>query len=132
LTFDATEAIYLEGTDPDDLDLVDSYQYTSDFEQNIEGEVHQNQQCDLYYDYRNNVALYPQFQEYFRNSQVPLFALWAKNDPAFVPAGAAAFKIDLPHARVEFLDAGHMAVESKLIEIASRVLEFLEDVGYGK
>lgn len=132
LTAEAVESIYIDGTSPLDLDLLDSYQWSSDYLQNIEGEVNQNQQCDLLYDYQNNVAMYPQFQEYFRKSQVPLFALWGKNDPAFVPAGAEAFKTDLPHARIQLIDAGHMAVESKLLEIAMEVVEFLKDIGYGK
>lgn len=132
LTYNATQAIYLDGTNPTDLDLVDPNQWSLDYVQNIQGDKNQEQQIDLYYDYRNNVAMYPQFQDYFRKTQVPLFALWAANDPAFVPAGAEAFKTDLPNARVQLIDAGHMAVESKLVEIASAVLGFLKDVNYGK
>jgi pimeloyl-ACP methyl ester carboxylesterase len=132
LTLNATQAIYIDGTNPNDLDLLDSYQWSLDYLQNIQGETNQERQLDLYYDYRNNVAMYPQFQAYFRKTQVPLFALWAANDPAFLPAGAEAFKTDLPNARVQFLDAGHMAVESKLIEIATQVLGFLKGVGYGQ
>jgi hypothetical protein len=37
------------------------------------------------------VALYPAFQEYFRASRPPLLAVWGKNDPFFLPAGAEAF-----------------------------------------
>ncbi|KAJ7792314.1 Alpha/Beta hydrolase protein [Mycena olivaceomarginata] len=55
-------------------------------------------QLDLFKDYQTNVALYPQFQEYFRKSQVPLLAVWGKNDAFFVPPGAEAFKRDLPKA----------------------------------
>lgn len=132
LTLSSTQAIYIDGTNPNDFDLIDPYQWSSDYLQNIGGETNQARQLDLYYDYRNNVAMYPQFQEYFRQTQVPLFALWAANDPAFQPAGAEAFKRDLPNAKVQFLDAGHMAVESKLNEIATQVLGWLKDIGYGK
>ena len=41
-------------------------------------------QIDLLYDYRTNVAMYPQWQEYFRKSQVPLLAVWGKNDQLWV------------------------------------------------
>jgi len=86
-------------------------------------------QLNLFYDYRNNVELYPQFQDYFRKSQIPLLAAWGKNDMVFVPAGAEAFKKDLPNAEVHLLDAGHFAVESNTKEIADLILAFLKKNG---
>jgi pimeloyl-ACP methyl ester carboxylesterase len=56
-------------------------------------------QLDLFLNYASNVKLYPKFQEYFRKSQVPLLAIWGKNDPFFVPAGAEAFRKDIPSAK---------------------------------
>src|SRR6266852_5518069 len=53
-------------------------------------------QLDLFLDYASNVKLYPKFQEYFRTSKPPLLAVWGKNDPFFRPAGAEAFKRDIP------------------------------------
>src|SRR5207248_9623194 len=53
-------------------------------------------QLNLFLDYANNVALYPKFQEYFRAERPPLLAVWGKNDPFFLPAGAHAFKPDHP------------------------------------
>ncbi len=44
-------------------------------------------QLDLFLDYASNVALYPTFHEYFRQSRPPLLAVWGKNDPFFLPAG---------------------------------------------
>ena len=82
-------------------------------------------QLDLVLSYRTNVALYPQFQEYFRKSQVPLLAVWGKNDPFFLPPGAEAYKRDLPNAEVHFLDAGHFALETHAVEIAGRIRDFL-------
>src|SRR5208283_1859632 len=66
-------------------------------------------QLDLFGDYKSNVALYPTFQAYFRAYKPPLLAAWGKNDPFFLPAGAAAFKRDLPKAVVRFFDTGHFA-----------------------
>src|SRR5215467_9507227 len=40
-------------------------------------------QLDLFGDYKSNVALYPTFQEYFRNHEPPFLAVWGKNDPFF-------------------------------------------------
>jgi len=82
-------------------------------------------QLDLFLDYASNVKLYPQFQEYFRKSQPPLLAIWGKNDPFFIPAGAEAFRKDLPNAKVQFLDTGHFALETHVVEIAAAIKDFL-------
>lgn len=83
-------------------------------------------QLDLFRDYRNNVALYPEFQAYFRTHRPPFLAVWGKNDPFFLPPGAEAFKRDLPQAVVRFFDTGHFALETHADEIASAITEFLE------
>jgi pimeloyl-ACP methyl ester carboxylesterase len=82
-------------------------------------------QLDLFGDYQSNVALYPKFQEYFRTQRPPLLAVWGKNDPFFLPAGAEAFKRDNPDAEVHLLDAGHFALESHGPEIAVIIRNFL-------
>lgn len=82
-------------------------------------------QLDLILDYRSNVALYPQFQNYFRTHRPPLLAIWGKNDPAFIPPGAEAYKRDLPDADVRFLDTGHFALETHAGEIGAAMREFL-------
>jgi len=82
-------------------------------------------QLDLFLDYAGNVALYPRFHEYFRKHQPPLLAVWGKNDPFFLPAGAEAFKRDIPGAVVRFLDTGHFALETHAAEIAAAIRHFL-------
>jgi pimeloyl-ACP methyl ester carboxylesterase len=82
-------------------------------------------QLDLFRDYRNNVALYPAFQEYFRTHRPPFLAVWGKHDPFFLPAGAEAFGRDLPDAVVRFFDTGHFALETHATEIAEAISEFL-------
>jgi len=83
-------------------------------------------QLDLFLDYASNVKLYPKFQEYFRNSKPPLLAIWGKHDPFFIPAGAKAFRKDLPDAKVQFLDTGHFALETHVEEIAVAMRDFLQ------
>jgi pimeloyl-ACP methyl ester carboxylesterase len=83
-------------------------------------------QLDLFRDYRSNVALYPAFQEYFRTHRPPFLAVWGKNDPFFLPAGAEAFRRDLPDAVVRFFDTGHFALETHADEIAAAIVDFLE------
>src|SRR5580693_9239141 len=84
-------------------------------------------QLDLFLNYASNVKLYPKFQEYFRRSNPPLLAIWGKNDPFFIPAGAEAFRKDIPKAQVQFLDTGHFALETHVIEIAAAMKEFLDN-----
>jgi len=83
-------------------------------------------QLDLILDYASNVRMYPQFQAYFRKEQPPLLAVWGKNDPYFLPAGAEAWKRDLPKAEVHFYDTGHFALETHAGEIAQVIRAFLE------
>jgi pimeloyl-ACP methyl ester carboxylesterase len=82
-------------------------------------------QLDLFGDYKSNVALYPDFQAYFRKHKPPLLAVWGRNDPFFLPAGAEAYTRDLPGARVRLLDTGHFALETHAGEIAAEILHFL-------
>jgi pimeloyl-ACP methyl ester carboxylesterase len=84
-------------------------------------------QLDLFLNYASNVKLYPKFQEYFRKSKPSLLAIWGKNDPFFIPAGAEAFRKDIPNAQIQFLDTGHFALETHVIEIASAMKEFLDN-----
>jgi pimeloyl-ACP methyl ester carboxylesterase len=82
-------------------------------------------QLDLFGDYKSNVALYPTFQEYFRKHKPSFLAVWGKNDPFFLPAGAEAFKRDIPDAKVHFFDTGHFALETHAKEIAAAIRDFL-------
>jgi len=83
-------------------------------------------QLDLLLDYASNVALYPQFQAYFRKHRPPLLAVWGKNDPFFVPAGAEAFRRDNPQAEIQFYSTGHFALETHCQEIAPAIGDFLD------
>lgn len=84
-------------------------------------------QLDILYDYRTNLELYPRFQAWLRASNVKVLAVWGKNDPIFVKEGAEAFRRDVPKERltVEWLDAGHFALETNEVEVAGLIGEFL-------
>lgn len=83
-------------------------------------------QLDLILDYAQNIKQYAQVHEFFRRHRPPTLAIWGKNDPFFLPAGAEAFKRDNPKAEVHFLDTGHFAIETHGEEIAARMLDFLD------
>jgi pimeloyl-ACP methyl ester carboxylesterase len=82
-------------------------------------------QLNLFYDYRTNIPLYPQWQAYFRQQQPPTLVVWGKNDAIFVAAGAAPYKRDLPGAEIHLLDTGHFALETHGKEIAILIRDFL-------
>ena len=87
-------------------------------------------QLDLFGDYKSNVELYPSFQEYFRTYTPPTLAVWGRNDPFFLPAGAEAFKRDIADAEVRFFDTGHFALETHADEIAAAIRTFLAKAGF--
>lgn len=78
-------------------------------------------QLDLFLDYANNLTLYPAFQAFFRQTQLPALIIWGKNDPFFIPPGAEAYQRDNPGAVVELLDTGHFALETHVAHIARRI-----------
>ena len=83
-------------------------------------------QLDLFRDYAGNVALYPRFQDYFRTRRPPTLAVWGRNDPFFLPAGAEAFRRDNPEAEIRLFDTGHFALETHAAEIGATMREFFD------
>ncbi len=86
-------------------------------------------QLDLILDYRTNPARYPEFQAYFRKHRPPFLAAWGKNDAHFLPAGAEAYRRDLPEAEIHLLDTGHFALETHAAEIGALMRDFFERKG---
>jgi pimeloyl-ACP methyl ester carboxylesterase len=82
-------------------------------------------QLDLFCDYQSNLRLYPKFQEFFRAYRPPTLAVWGRNDPFFLPAGAEAYRRDNPQAIVIFYDTGHFALETHAPEIGREMRAFL-------
>jgi pimeloyl-ACP methyl ester carboxylesterase len=113
---------YTEGVRDTSLIAPESYQLASAAITRIGVEP----QMDLLLDYGSNVRQYRQLHAFFRQYQPPTLAIWRKNDPFFLPAGAEAFKRDNPKAEVHFLDTGHFAIETHGADIAARMLEFLD------
>ncbi len=80
---------------------------------------------DLFKDYGTNVALYPQFQNFFRTRRPPTLIVWGQNDVIFPADGARPYLRDLPDAEFHLLDTGHFALEDKGDEIAKLMHDFL-------
>jgi pimeloyl-ACP methyl ester carboxylesterase len=122
LTLESTKYQYSVGVkDPEALSP-DSYtfdQMTLDRPGNAEI------QLALVYDYQNNVTRYSKWHETLRKIKPPVLAVWGKNDPFFIPAGAEAFKRDVPDAEIHLFDTGHFALEEHAEPIAEHILRFL-------
>jgi pimeloyl-ACP methyl ester carboxylesterase len=123
LTLEGTRWQYTDGVVNPDSVPPESYTLDTAL---LERPGNKDIQLDLFLDYASNVKLYPTFQEYFRKRRPPLLVIWGKNDPFFIPAGAEAFRRDLPNAKIEFLDTGHFALETHATEIATAMKAFLK------
>jgi pimeloyl-ACP methyl ester carboxylesterase len=84
-------------------------------------------QMDLFYDYRTNVALYPNWQKFLRDRQPKTLIFWGQNDIFFTREGGEAYLKDLPNAEMHRLESGHFAVEDCLVEITSNIQRFYLD-----
>jgi pimeloyl-ACP methyl ester carboxylesterase len=129
LTFEGTRWQYTHGVANPEMIAPESYTLDAAL---LERPGNKDIQLDLFLDYATNVKLYPKFQEYFRKSKPPLLAIWGKNDPFFIPAGAEAFRKDLSNARIQFLDTGHFAIETHVVEIAAAMKDFFAANGVGQ
>ena len=123
---DATKWQYLHGLSEEALISPDTW--TLD-QVGLDRPGNEEIQLDLFYDYRTNVLLYPDFQALFRKYQPPTLLVWGKNDTIFPSEGATPYQRDLPNAELHLLDAGHFALETHDREIASLMHDFLSRNG---
>jgi len=127
LTFEATKWQYLNG-EPEVEKIDDPAAYYLDYAL-LSRPGNKEIQLDIFRDYGTNVAFYPKFQQFMRESGVPVLAVWGKNDEIFPPAGAEAFKRDVKDLQLVLLDGGHFLVESHTQEIGELMLDFLAEKG---
>ena len=80
---------------------------------------------DLFWDYQYTVPRYQEFHSWLRARAPEVLAIWGRNDPFFIPAGAHAYRADVPDAEVVLLDTGHFALEEEADTIATTVDAFL-------
>jgi pimeloyl-ACP methyl ester carboxylesterase len=82
-------------------------------------------QLDLFYDYRNNLKLYPQWQQYLRDYQPPVLVVWGGNDAFFTVPGAEGYQRDVEDIDYNILDTGHFALEEDYKVITAKMRQFL-------
>jgi pimeloyl-ACP methyl ester carboxylesterase len=125
--FNTPEAIknivYLGGAGHPELIAPESYETDA---ASVAGPRNLRIQLDLFYDYRNNVALYPTWQKFLRERQPKTLIFWGEHDPFFSPEGGESYLKDLPKAEIHRLNAGHFATEDNLPFIASHIIRFYD------
>jgi len=83
-------------------------------------------QLDLFYDYRTNLALYPQWQAFLRAQQPATLILWGKGDIFFTPEGGIAYLRDLTNVDLHLLDSGHFVLEDQAELAADLITRFYQ------
>ena len=127
LSLDAIRWQYLHGVDRPEL--VDPDSWIADH-RDIDRPGGDRIQLELLRDYSSNRPLYPRVHAYFRESQVPLLAVWGAGDEIFGPDGARAFARDLPDAEIHLIPGGgHFLLESHLDLVVEHIRGFLTAAG---
>ncbi len=124
LELETMQAIYLHGHPRPELISPDNWNMDFRFMQRPNAK---RVQLDLFYDYRTNVELYPQWQKCLRENQPKTIIFWGQNDIFFTREGGEAYLQDLPNAEMHRLDSGHFAVEDSLDLIATNIRRFYEE-----
>lgn len=124
LELETVKAVYLTGSAVQELISPDNW--NSDYFVTLQRPHGYRIQMDLFYDYRTNVSLYPEWQSYLRKRQPKTVIFWGQGDIFFTPAGGEAYLKDLPNAEIHRLEAGHFAVEDCLDYIAQGIIRFYE------
>jgi pimeloyl-ACP methyl ester carboxylesterase len=125
LTPEGVRQQYVAGLREDELERFSPDTWTLDWAR-LSRPGNAEAQLDLFGDYAQNVDLYPAFHDFFRRYAPPTLVLWGRQDPFFTPAGAEAYRTDLPEAELVWLDAGHFALETHAAEIATSIRDFLQ------
>ena len=126
LELETVKATYLGGSTNPALISPDSYNL--DYFHNLQRPHARQLQMDLFYDYRNNVTLYPKWQEFLKQQQPKTIIFWGQGDIFFTPEGGEAYLHELPEAEMHRLAAGHFATEDCLAYIAEHIHTFYEKV----
>jgi pimeloyl-ACP methyl ester carboxylesterase len=122
-TPDCIKGVYLAGAGHPELVAPESWQSDAAF---VSRPNNLRIQLDLFYDYRKNPPLYPQWQAFLRDRQPKTVIFWGEHDPFFTPAGGEAYLRDLPKAEIHRLNGGHFATEDNLPYIAEHIIGFYD------
>ena len=122
VTLEGTKAQWLAGAR--DPEQIDPSQYLAD-QAIIDLPGRAQYMKDLLWDYQHTVPRYEEFHRWLRQRAPKVLAIWGRHDPFFIPAGADAYRTDVPDAEVVLLNTGHFALEEEADAIATAVDGFL-------
>ncbi|WP_449397419.1 alpha/beta hydrolase [Chryseobacterium wanjuense] len=119
---EATQWQYLEGaSDPENISP-DSYSMDQFYLQRPGNDLIQ---LALFRDYGNNMALYPEWQNYLKTNQPKTLVVWGKNDKMFIEAGGEAYRKDLPDAEIHQLEEDISCLKNILRKLPVLLKSFL-------
>jgi pimeloyl-ACP methyl ester carboxylesterase len=121
LEIDTIKTIYTHGHPKPELISPDNWNMDAHF---LERSGAKQVQLDFFYDYRTNVALYPQWQAFLRERQPKTIIFWGQDDIFFTREGGEEYLKDLPKAEMHRLASGHFALEDCLDEISTKMIDF--------
>jgi pimeloyl-ACP methyl ester carboxylesterase len=124
LALDGIKMVYLHGHKRPELISPDNWNMDFRF---MERPNARRAHLNLFYDYRTNVQLYPQWQQFLKDQQPKTLIFWGQNDIFFTREGGEAYLRDLPNAEMHRLDSGHFAVEDCLDEISAGIHRFYDE-----
>ncbi len=123
LKLEATKWTYLDGASKPEKISPDSYSLDQYY---LDRPGNDLIQLALFRDYGSNIALYPEWQDYFKKQQPKTVVIWGKNDKMFVEAGGQAYSKDLPNAKIHQLEGGHFLLEEHSETAAKIIAAFIE------
>ncbi|MFD1605521.1 alpha/beta fold hydrolase [Flavobacterium artemisiae] len=123
LKLEATRWTYLDGASKPEKISPDSYSLDQYY---LDRPGNDLIQLALFRDYGSNIALYSEWQYYFKNQQPKAVVIWGKNDKMFIEAGGEAYRKDLPNAEIHQLEGGHFLLEEHSETAAKIIKEFIE------
>jgi pimeloyl-ACP methyl ester carboxylesterase len=122
LTLDGMKLFFLNGAK--DPDKINPDHYTNALHY-LSRPGQEEIQLDLLYNYATNIAEYPNWQKWLKETQPRLLLVWGKNDVFFPVAAAEAIKRDVPSAEIHVYDTSHLALEEHHADIAGNIKAFL-------
>jgi pimeloyl-ACP methyl ester carboxylesterase len=123
LSLDAARTRHV-GTSPN-IELYDPNSWNDEFAMLTRPGIDEIQTA-LFYDYRNNVASYPRWQEWLRIARPRMLVIWGRYDPSFMLEGAYGFGKDNSNAQTHIIDAGHFPLDEAPDQVRTLTMAFLE------
>jgi pimeloyl-ACP methyl ester carboxylesterase len=124
LSEEGTRAQYAAGVPPGLLARVSPETWMLDW-QRMSRPGNLDMQFELNCDYKNNIEMFPAFQEYFRTHQPPALIMWGKYESYFSIDEAHCYSRDLPDAHIHIIDGSHMLLETNFDDVLTLIGNFM-------